>query len=117
MAAFRYRVEPGEIKIYLRKQGYETKERYNQDGTLATGFDVLDTYIEVSYDILAVHPITGDMLTAGYGLVSLRKQVLVRDPVRGSGWWVESDPEKYRESLRLYRRLYRRFRRPPYEKK
>ncbi len=100
---FRYYAKPEEIRKYLEELGYEIEERCTQDGKEATGFDVRNTTVGLSYDPI----VRGHVV--GYGMIGLKESTLDPDPNNPNNMLVNSDPERYETSLRLYRKLQRQF--------
>lgn len=98
---FRYSATPDEIKAYVTSLGYNVEEHhYSADKAKVTGFSITGTDVELSYDIISQHPVTGDLFTLGFGMVGLHSNV------HNS----EYTPERAEHSRRLYEKLYRRFR-------
>ena len=97
---FRYHAEPQEVKRYVEALGYQTEETYNRERTRATGFAIRDTTVQLSYDLAIKQPVTGDLMTVGYGLIDLS------DDIFSTG----GDADKLQRSRELYEKLYRRFR-------
>ena len=101
---FRYYATPDDIKEYLTGLGYKLENLYNvQDKTEVTGFSISGTDVQLDYDIRSRHPITGDLLTLGFGMIGLYSNV--HTP--------EYTLERADRSLKLYERLHRRFSKPP----
>jgi hypothetical protein len=103
---FRYYADPREIANYLEGLGYEVTERHDRQGKEARGFVVAGTTIDLSYD----HVIDGKVV--GHGLIRLQEGTLDPDPNNPYNNLVNDDPERYKQSLKLYRRLHSRFGRP-----
>jgi hypothetical protein len=99
--SFRYFADPAKVRQYVEDLGYQTKETHNDERTRATGFTVRGTTVDISYDLVLPHPVTGELATAAYGLITLWN-----DPFSTRG-----DPELLERSLKLYEKLYGRFRR------
>src|SRR5437870_12214165 len=97
-----YYGSPDEIKDYLNNLGYKVQEHhYSDDKSKVTGFTVLGTDVRLSYDLVSRHPVTGDLTTLGFGMIGLHTNPQSLD----------YSPEKAARSLKLYEKLYRRFRR------
>lgn len=90
---FRYHAEPEEIRSYVENLGFRTEEYYHQSGE-PSGFKICDTYLSVGYGIIE----NGERIA--FGLVVLFPDVFHRN---------EMEEER---SSKLYRKLYRKFRKP-----
>jgi hypothetical protein len=93
---FRYYATPDELKRFLHGLGYETQDVYSQNGERVTSFRVSDANIDVGYDIVVQGRVVG------HGLVGLNTNPFQPD----------YSPGKAEASLKLYQKLYRKFRKP-----
>jgi hypothetical protein len=91
---FIYQVSPAELKDYLHQSGYETEELFNREGTQTLGFKVSKTTLVVGY------PIWLQGREVAKGGVTLRN---TPDATQGK-------LEMAEQSLKLFHKLYRRFR-------
>jgi hypothetical protein len=104
MRRFQYSAKPEDIRHYLEALGYETVEHHNRYDNEPEGFDIVGTTI--SYDLIMEGKVVG------HGLAVLRDSLLVPDPNNPYNTLTDDDPERYQRSVKLYRKLYRRFRKP-----
>ena len=103
---FVYNAKPEVVADYLRDSGYEIEYVTSRDGKEVIGFSVIDTTVQLSYDL------DRNGLTIGRGMISLRHSILIPDPQDPHNKLVDEDPERYQRSLRLYRKLYQKFSKP-----
>jgi hypothetical protein len=89
---FVYNTASSEIKEYLQDQGYQIQEYYSTTGE-PVGFDVVGTTIRLGYQFVDGRYVQG-------ATISMLNHPAV----------VEHEPETVGQSVRLYERLYRRFR-------
>ncbi len=99
MAGFNYGEKPEVIKQWLKQQGYDLKELFWSDG-VPRGAQVVGTTIEVGYPTFRLDERNGEYYT------QLPAQVtLINNRFRS-----DYDPEVTARSMKLFRRLYRRYR-------
>lgn len=103
---FRYCRTADEIRDYLAGLGFQTREDYSEDGLVATGFTVVDTTVDLSYDIIV------DGRIVANGMVRLSDELSVPDPRNPYNRIIDVDPQRYERSRKLYQKLYRRFSKP-----
>lgn len=101
---FVYDAAATEIRKYVEQLGFETVDNYSRDGQEIIGFSVVDTTVSLNYDIKL-----GDD-TLGQGMISLHDSRLVPDPNNSHNSIIDADATRYAKSLKLYQKLYRRFR-------
>jgi len=92
MRRFVYKGMPDDIKNYLSELSYQTEDIYNSEGE-AIGFSIVGTTIKVGYKSVAGRWIEGATVS------------MLNDPVV-----LEEEPQKVQQSLMIYPKLYRRFR-------
>lgn len=99
MAGFYYRVEPEEIKQWLTQHGYALEELQWSDGVPRCA-RVIGTTIHILYPIVRIDDRSGEYMTALHAQVTMNNNKFSLD----------YDPEVTEHSMKLYRRLYRRYR-------
>jgi len=91
---FPYYVEPEEVRKYVHELGYQTEEIYNHEQSKVVGFLVVGTSV-----------IIGCNLISNGKIIAQREIAFKNDP-----YWIGDDSRKAERSLKLYQKLYRRFR-------
>ena len=92
--AFVYYVEPEEVKKYLTDLGYQTENLHNRSQGQIGGFAVIGTTVQVGYDLIVAGRFAAE-----------RRIAVLTDPLHTG-----NDLEKLERSLKLYQKLYNRFR-------
>ena len=95
---FRYNSEPEQIRDYLSGLGYATDEIYDRDTKQATGFAIRGTTVRLGYWL-----VTQGMISPAHPTI-----FLLNTPETTNG-----DLEMAERSMKLYQKLYRRFRKRP----
>ncbi len=93
---FRDDADPDEIRRHLSDLGYPTME--------PVGYKVKGTGVHLDHDIVVFNENSGEYTALGCGMISLGNDL-------------ETSPDEIERSLHLHQRLYRRFRRPPSNKR
>jgi hypothetical protein len=103
---FQYYATREEVAHFLKLLGYETVEIYDRHRQEALGYKIVDTTIDLSYDLVL------NGMLVGHGMIRLLRDSLDPDPDNPLNRLVNNDLERYERSLKLYRKLYRQFGKP-----
>lgn len=102
MAGFPYYVPFEEVQAYLNSQGYHLEPVYNSG--VFQYYGVRNLNVGVSLDKTFVDPATGKQV------IGSQRTIFITRWVVSDGEYTLREPDN--ESRRLYRKLYRRFRKP-----